>query len=87
MRADELRGEHVGAGFVMTGPPVSGVIGDVEQGGPFPVPGGGDLPPPFAEDGWIPRAFTTHVVLRPLEEDGSPFHVWLVPGARVQVTS
>lgn len=85
MRADELTEDHIGAGFRMDAPPVSGIIGDVEHGGPFAHPGG-VLPPPFGDGtGRVPAVFTTHVVLRPLRPGGPPFHIWLVAHSPVEV--
>lgn len=74
-----------------------GTLLAAEHGGPFPVPDGlSGAEPPFAEDGTIPRAFTTQLHVRPIlpgypmpedNQHGSPdaFYVWLVPGEVVTI--
>ena len=78
MRAGELGEEHIGAGFWAGDAMSSGVIGDVEIGGPFVPPAPG-MPP-------IPETLTVHVVLRPLRPGGPSWHVWIRPDAPVTVS-
>lgn len=93
--AADLTAEHVGQ-MVQIAPLRSARrLLEVEQGGPFQIPGG--LSVPYRQDDALPPGFDTHLILeRVPEEDGPggpdgddpgyPLHLWCVPYAPVTLS-